>query len=114
MSADIKIQVEKLCGKIINVVLSPQYFLLEPFLAAMKNDKKRSGMKLAAILMDSDFSLHKVQDIEEDEPALYPGRIRGHGDDGAPAHSRPCDHDGCYGRLSGRDGPPIPPYGRMH
>jgi hypothetical protein len=48
-------------------VLSPQYFLLEPFLAAMKNDKKRSGMKLAAILMDSDFSLHKVQDIEEDE-----------------------------------------------
>ncbi len=67
LSADIKIQVEKLCGKIINVVLSPQYFLLEPFLAAMKNDKKRSGMKLAAILMDSDFSLHKVQDIEEDE-----------------------------------------------
>ena len=69
LSADIKEQVEKLCGKVTNIVLLPQYFLLEPFLAAMKNDKKRVGMKLAAILMDSDFCLHKIQDIEEDELA---------------------------------------------
>ncbi len=67
LSTDIKEQVERLCGKVINVALLPEYFSLEPFIGAMKNDKKRVGMKLAGILMDSDFCLHKMQDIEEDE-----------------------------------------------
>ena len=67
LSDEIKEKVGNLCCKVTNVEIAPKYLALEPFIMAMKNDKKRSGEKLAGVLMDSDFMLHKVQDIEISE-----------------------------------------------
>jgi 3-dehydroquinate synthase len=58
---------EKLFAPNIPLVLENSHFDRERLLQAMKNDKKRIGKALTAIVPDSSFVMQKMDDITEDE-----------------------------------------------
>jgi 3-dehydroquinate synthase len=63
----LKERIENLCVKLISVKLNAKWFEPENIISAMKKDKKRRSDKLAAVLFQSDLSLHVVQDVEPQE-----------------------------------------------
>jgi 3-dehydroquinate synthase len=60
----LKEQIESLCSQLVSVKLSKKWFEPKNIINAMKKDKKRRSDKLAAVLFQSDLSLHVVQDVE--------------------------------------------------
>lgn len=58
---------EKLFAPNIPLVLEESHFDRDRLLQAMKNDKKRIGKALTAIIPDSEFIMQKMDDISEEE-----------------------------------------------
>lgn len=58
---------EKLFAPNIPMVLENIHFDREQLLQAMKNDKKRIGKALTAIIPDSEFMMQKMDDVNEEE-----------------------------------------------
>jgi len=67
INAKIREEIQAICFKTINVTLCQDFFDSEHFINALKNDKKRQGTQIAAILLKDDLSLIRVFDIEKDE-----------------------------------------------
>ncbi|MEG1301010.1 MAG: hypothetical protein RSC93_09925 [Erysipelotrichaceae bacterium] len=67
ISLKIRMRIEKLTVKIINVELRNQFFNEADIIEAMGNDKKRKGKKLAAVLLDSKFDTIVHYDLENDD-----------------------------------------------
>ncbi len=59
--------IEELCLRVLNVKVDEKCFNLEKVSPAIKNDKKRLGNGLSAILLDGDYQLRRVHDIEISE-----------------------------------------------
>lgn len=59
--------IENICLKVINVDISEDCFNIEKFGPVIKNDKKKQGENITAILLNNNFSLDRVHDVTLEE-----------------------------------------------
>lgn len=67
LSPSLQEAIKTLCLKVLTDPLKKEYFEPEPIISAMKKDKKRQGLNLAAILLQNNFNLVSVQDMTYQE-----------------------------------------------
>lgn len=67
LSVEINERIIKLVDKIVTIDYKEKYFETDGIIEAMKNDKKRKGEKLAAVLLDSQYETNVYFDLEIDE-----------------------------------------------
>lgn len=67
LSEEINEKIIQLVDKIVTIDYKDEYFNTNGIIEAMKNDKKRKGEKLAAVLLDSQYETNVYFDLEIDE-----------------------------------------------
>ncbi len=68
---------ERLLRPVLTVPLDERSLDPQAVVAAMRQDKKRTGPKLALVMLCDDYRLELVQDLEEAEAVAALGEMRG-------------------------------------
>jgi len=60
-------EISDICYKVLNVEIKKEFLEFNKFLDCIKNDKKRQGKKLSGILLNDEYKLDRIHDIEDEE-----------------------------------------------
>lgn len=66
-----------ICYKVLNVEIKKEFLEFNKFLDCIKNDKKRQGKKLSGILLNDEYKLERIHDIEDEEVEKSLNSVKG-------------------------------------